>query len=352
MADADSVYEGLADAKNMMPPHPSFAKLPAELRRLVVSYLVQHWIVQHWCIASTVKLRPMFWKGNGKSYRTMMTAIIVNNGNTTGLSACLDAGSGSSLLAHKRDQRATSSTAGSKPRDTWLYMPLAPEEWLRDVWVRHDTLFGKMFTCVTSKSRVYMLAEHPIPGQELRYKYQPIARLQNKATTLCFDLTNGVRAVSVSSPESTDPQEPLPPSPPCPPRPVSAYPHTVSPEMFFYSFAMLENVSELKLCRVGDTITGMVLRYSDSTEASLGWVRRETLRSMQKEDDSSGLWLLISISSGFPRVSDIRLTLPSANEGKYFAMQWCGKLEWWFSRRQCQLRYEGISTLEPRCQVV
>lgn len=59
MADADSVYEGLADAKNMMPPHPSFARLPAELRRLVVSYLVQHRIVQHWCIASTVKLRPI-----------------------------------------------------------------------------------------------------------------------------------------------------------------------------------------------------------------------------------------------------------------------------------------------------
>lgn len=193
------------------------------------------------------------------------------------------------------------------------------------------------------------MGEHPVPGQECRYGYQLITRLENRACTLGLDLTDGVQAVLVSAL--------VPPNPdklrhPCLPRPVSAYPLSVSPEKFFYSHAILENVAELKLCRAGNTITGIVLRYLDGAEESLGWVREGALRSMQKDDNSAGLWLLISASSGFPRVTNISLTLPLAEKGSYFTVQWHGKLEWWFSRRQCQLFYEGNSTQETRCQLV
>jgi hypothetical protein len=113
---------------------------------------------------------------------------------------------------------------------------------------------------------------------------------------------------------------------------------------------MLESVAELKLCRVKNSITGIVVRYLDGAQVSLGWGREGALRSMQKEDDNVGLWLLISTSSGFPRVTDVSLTLPLAEKGSYFEIQWCGKLEWWFSRRQCQLCYEGNRTQRTQCR--
>lgn len=188
------------------------------------------------------------------------------------------------------------------------------------------------------------MAEHPRPNQENLYTYQPLARLLNKPSVLSLDLSDGFREIAISLPVL------LPVGAaglrlPCP---VSEYPECLSTEGFFYSLATLEDVFEVKLCRVVDEITGVVLCYSNGTEASLGWVRLDCLRTLGRAD-SSGMWLLVLEDQfGFPQVIDISLTLPLSDSQMYFSVQWCGKLEWWFSRRQCQLHYKGRKSLSTR----
>lgn len=188
------------------------------------------------------------------------------------------------------------------------------------------------------------MAEHPRPGQENLYSYQLLAKLLNKPSILSLDLSDGLREIAFSVPVL----QPKSAITPYLSSPESEYPESLTTERFFYSRAALEDVSKVKFCRVADKITGMVLRYSNDAEVSLGWVRLDCLCTLERAD-SSGMWLLVLEDHyGFPQVIDISLTLPLTDSQKYFSVQWCGQLEWWFSRRQCQLHYRDRKTLSTR----
>lgn len=182
------------------------------------------------------------------------------------------------------------------------------------------------------------MGEHSRRGR--RFSYELIARLSNEPSLFYLDMSDGLREVALSVPLSQKAAR----TEPYLPKPASAYPQCLPTEDFFFSAASLEDVSEIKLCRVSEGISGVVLRYSDDREVSLGWVHPDHLSSPQRVD-SLGMWLFVSEPcDGFPVVTDIKLSLPLADSQKYFAIQWRGQLEWWFSLRQCQLYHEGRCT--------
>lgn len=136
--------------------------------------------------------------------------------------------------------------------------------------------------------------------------------------------------------------------PPCLPEPISSDSASNSKEPFFWTWADLEGVVEVTLCRAngginGGYITGLIFRYSNGHQASVGQVRRDRLNQPRQVDGSAGMWLT------FPRrrccISSVDFSPQAPINGQsYFEMPWRGRLEWWYSYRQCRVYHEEKSS--------
>lgn len=191
------------------------------------------------------------------------------------------------------------------------------------------------------------MGEHPRPGSEAEYKYKMLLHLSSKSpVTLYADLSDGLRAVLIPrhwwDPSKAKERLALP-------HPLSEYP-CPSTGPFFYSRARLENVSQIRLCRDADRITGMVLYYDNDTRASLGRVSLEKLEA-PKTVDACGLWLLAAYTEGpvrvarVPRIVSVLFAPPVSEAETHLHVQWRDELEWWSSSRQCRLHWKGKETL-------
>lgn len=173
--------------------------------------------------------------------------------------------------------------------------------------------------------------------------YRHIARLQNRPTPLGFDFSRSLQWIAIGQPE----RQRRTGFAPNIPTPRSDRPKSFCDELFFFSSASLESVTGLRTCQEGGAITGMVLRYSNNTEESLGWVRADRLGYLQ-EVCPDGLWILVTffpkLPYKYPWVTKITVNIPSVDLHKYLAITWRGQLERWFSRRQCRLYHDGQST--------
>lgn len=125
-------------------------------------------------------------------------------------------------------------------------------------------------------------------------------------------------------------------------------------ENFLDAKASLEDVSGVATCRRADidgqVITGIVLRYTDKTEASRDWVAPDGLDSPIAVPDS-GIWHYVALSrTGFPIVTSraFIFTALTREDNAYLRLRWRGELEWWFSPRQCQLYYNSKLTAETK----
>lgn len=135
------------------------------------------------------------------------------------------------------------------------------------------------------------------------YSYSHIARLQNRPTPLGPDFSRSLQWIAIGQPER---QRRTGFSPNIP-TPRSDRPKSFCDELFFFSSASLESVTGLRTCQEGGAITGMVLRYSNNTEKSLGWVRADRLGYLQ-EVCPDGLWILVTF------FSQASLQVPSGHE--------------------------------------
>ncbi|EFY88702.1 hypothetical protein MAC_05320 [Metarhizium acridum CQMa 102] len=228
-----------------------------------------------------------------------------------------------------------------RPCGHWLYLPVNDNEWISEVWVRSKALEQSTLILVTNSKRTLVMEAHPRNSH--RFSYELVAKLSNEPSLFYLDLRSGLQEIRCGNEPPV--QDPIKTKPDLL-EPTSTYPQCLPTEFFYFSTASLEDVSEIKLCKDAQRISGVVLGYSDGREVSLGWVHPDHLSSPMKVDDSLGMWLLVS-ETGLPLltdirlVTDIRLTVPMAEAQKYFAVQWRGQLGWWFSVRQCQLHHEG-----------
>ncbi|KAK8148179.1 hypothetical protein G3M48_000219 [Beauveria asiatica] len=156
---------------------------------------------------------------------------------------------------------------------------------------------------VLNSGQVHVMGEHPRPGTEDTYKYKTLLGLSdNRPVTIYADMSDGLRSVMIpknlTNVSRVKPRLTLL-------QPTSMFPR--SHDSFFYSKAPLEAVSRIRICRVEERITGMLLGYSNGSWTSLGSVDLDQLESAM-DVDTCGLWIQsaqrANVKAGTASISD------------------------------------------------
>lgn len=138
-------------------------------------------------------------------------------------------------------------------------------------------------------------------------------------------------------------------SPPLP------YPHhdAIPPtEICFYAVADLENAVEVTSCRSfkcnNPVVSGLLFRYTDGSQASVGLVRLDCLEEPIRIDSSCHLYVRTRLFdhnsplAGCTYVQEVSLTAPDVLDASYSEISWDGKLEWWSTSRRSVLRLNNV----------
>ena len=118
-------------------------------------------------------------------------------------------------------------------------------------------------------------------------------------------------------------------------------------EVFFSSFADLDDVVEVTPCRQvypqSVAITGLILKYRNGSRRAVGHVRLDRLDKPVSIED--GMTLSFAIDHHGPHIKTLEtfMGLPPPEEQEKLVCTMTGRLEWWFSERQCVL-YFGDQT--------
>lgn len=127
--------------------------------------------------------------------------------------------------------------------------------------------------------------------------------------------------------------------------PASPPPYTQYNELWYYTNCRMENVTEITPCVNGTTedkpIIGVLLRYKDGRRSCLGQYRLDWALAPVRTDPASALKIGMGKTvKGFPYVARICLQGMACSDSlRWIDVPWRGRLEWWFSPRQCELRF-------------
>ncbi|KAL7902144.1 hypothetical protein HDV64DRAFT_239517 [Trichoderma sp. TUCIM 5745] len=280
--------------------------------------------------------------------------VMINHPETTGYSVAWNAAH-RSLRIIRHTSKDSSSGFTDMPEDTtiWLYIPINHGELLKEIWRRSYLQHYREtvdLILVTTNGRIYVLGNHPTPGHI--YSYSRIATLQSQPDYLYVDQSAGIRELALNPAPNVDNtalEGRLP-------APKSDYPAITPTEKYFYTSAPLLNLSSIKICKFRGVITGILLNYYNGSQASLGHVRHDLLSDAQQIPRDATIRFAVSRTDDkCPYVSNVLLITPDttqrfspANLGFDLEVTCCGLLEWWFTRRQCQLAHEGRSSVPTR----
>lgn len=236
---------------------------------------------------------------------------------------------------------------------TWLHIPISRGELLGELWRRDCYLNRRKIVdliIVTTAGRVHILGHHPTPGQA--YTYSLLAKLRGQRDYLFIDDSAGIRELALTpAPEEVNETRNL-----RKPAPESCYPAITSVEGYFYTFAPLENLDFIKICNFDGVVTGLLLHYRDGSRASVGQVRLDWLGAEQQVPNEATIRFAISRTTDqCPYVSSVLVFVARSARNFFpaksdldFEVTCYGNLEWWFTRRQCQLAHAGYTSASTR----
>ncbi|KAI1115064.1 hypothetical protein F5Y14DRAFT_144337 [Nemania sp. NC0429] len=273
-----------------------------------------------------------------------MTSFICNDARTTAYSACwgwpiLD------LRAHTTDgeDEAPYNEAVMRRKNTvWLYMPVDEGEFISQIWKRSRQLTRELaLLIVTNRDRVLLLGPQPQPHSR-PCNWSLLHRSDGAPSRIFFDITSprgGIHKLGFEAPEPVSSRElPLVPAP------SSPYPESSSLDDYFYSSAPLENIVELTPCEATvagrRSVIGLLFRYSDGHQACVGQFRLDCAATPMLVGSSTEMWLSFDTNDGYPFVDAVGISCPPRPMSRTcLYLSWAGKLEWWFSYKQCKLYY-------------
>lgn len=242
-----------------------------------------------------------------------------------------------------------SSCYAELPQDmtTWLYFPMRRGELLKEIWRREHTHCCRTeidLVLVTTAGRVHVLGKHPIPGHT--YVHTRITALRSEPDYLYVDDSAGILelALNPAPPEIEDPFGSL-----SLPVPTSQYPKAASAESYFYTSASLDNLDFLEPCNINGVTTGVLFHYGDGSRAAVGQVRLDRLGLKQHVPRDATIRFVVTRNiAQCPKVrgvlvltADTHEQIPPVNVGLELEVACRGRLEWWYTWRQCQLAYDG-----------
>lgn len=127
------------------------------------------------------------------------------------------------------------------------------------------------------------------------------------------------------------------------PQPESSFPNSLYYEDYFFTWADLENVVQVTPCKgvvgPGICIIGFLLVYSTGHQESVGQVRLDGLEPAIDVDRTKVMWL--RFSSDAPRVTSFGFSGSASSRTDVLNVAWHGRLEWWFSHKQCKVWHNG-----------
>lgn len=235
------------------------------------------------------------------------------------------------------------------PQDmtTWLHIPIGRGELLKEIWHREHTHCCRRemdLVPVTTTGRVHVLGKHPIPSHT--YIHERITAFRSEPDYIHIDDSAGIRklALNPAPPVIDDPFGTL-----SLPVPVSQYPKATSAESYFYTFASLDNLDFFEACSFNGIITGVLLHYGDGSRAVVGQVRLDRLAAKQYVPRDATIRFVVTrnvaqcpkVSAVLVLTADMYEQLPRMNFDLDLEVPCHGKLEWWYTWRQCQLAHEG-----------
>lgn len=185
------------------------------------------------------------------------------------------------------------------------------------------------------------MGAHTMPSQPSYYSFSILDKPGKGPSNIFFDESpHGIRELAFESPApiANTRLRTLPES-------RSPCPESTYLEDYFYTWARLDHVKEVSLCRSTTgpraIVIGLLLHYPEGRRASVGQVRLDCQEAPMRVEGSEGMWLGFN-TLGFPRVDSIHFSRPSrAPDLVYLAIPWRGRLEWWFSHRQCKVYHDG-----------
>ncbi|UNI23928.1 hypothetical protein JDV02_009718 [Purpureocillium takamizusanense] len=287
-----------------------------------------------------------------------MSSFEFNTPETSGYCVAIFGFNISKIYAHQWNTNASfySDLVSDSSSTLWMYMPVDEEEHLTHIWaVRHSesglvglifhtnqdrkALFGcymvhpkfqlqfhLIYSTTRRPSRVYFNEWDPFEDEK-RLKYIGIesdATGTNKAIKQRLETSTSMCPLPLTS------------TPP---------PYTQYNEPWYYTYCMLENVVEIACC-VDRTIShrpiiGMLMYYGDGHRACIGQYRLDWVVDRFSVDPAMLLRIgLAKTRRNLPYVVRICLRKPAATVSgpiSWMDVPWQGKLEWWFSQRQCRL---------------
>lgn len=120
-------------------------------------------------------------------------------------------------------------------------------------------------------------------------------------------------------------------------------------ELFYYACPSLENLETITMCHMNQSnvISGLLLHYAGGHRECVGQVRPDRLGKSLNLDGGQPFFVGFELISGkFPQVTEIEMDQADLRTNRSMRIGGNGSLEWWWSRRQCQLLYEGTASPE------
>ncbi|KAI0433509.1 hypothetical protein F5Y09DRAFT_298597 [Xylaria sp. FL1042] len=277
-----------------------------------------------------------------------MTTILCNSPYTTAYSASWD-WSILCLHAHNADKNLAFYDNVQTKNALWLYMPIDKGEYISQIWKRFRRLARELaLLIITNKGRVMMLGPQPQPHWR-RCNWTLLHQSKGTSSRMFFDVSpNGIHKLAFESLKPTSQDER-----PIIPTPLSLYPESTSLDDYFYTSAALENVIEFTPCERNVagrlSIIGLLFRYSDGTQACIGQFRLDCAAIPLVVANSSRMWLSLDTEDGFPFVKSVGVSQPPRPMSqRCLYVSWVGRLEWWFSHKQCKLYYQSQASIATK----
>ncbi|VUC38215.1 unnamed protein product [Clonostachys rosea] len=116
------------------------------------------------------------------------------------------------------------------------------------------------------------------------------------------------------------------------------------PDTLFYSAASLDEVTEIVPCRMNNSpisrITGLLFRYQNGFEATVGSFRLDCAGEPIKTTESWGLFLGISKLNGVRYVGEVSVLPAEDQDGLWWEVYpWRGSVVWWFNRMESAIHH-------------
>lgn len=239
-------------------------------------------------------------------------------------------------------------------RAVWLYMPVGKDEFISEIWKRQGRGGYEMALIVrkqffppdmsqliasqfgTNKGRIAVLGSFYVATYG-HCTYTLLQKLTSKPSRVSFDVNpTRIRQLAFEDeifPTSRDPVVP---------RPLSRCPRSAMFENFIYTSADLENLVEITPCEKTSAgclaVIGLLLHYSNGDRAAVGQFRLDCAGQPISTRGSHSIWLSFGNKSGCPFVVAFGIfPPPTAPSQIHLEFVCAGRLEWWFSYRQCKI---------------